>query len=345
MVSVADNVSESLDFEALIKKFSKTKEVTEDKYLYLRDFRYVHDKDLGHTLVDRSNNDQYVLYGDTPIRQLCKIVKVPFDFLKRNPNYLNDDIMDFWLSETLKQAEEKSNGTHGDHKLFRVFKKNSVNYVRAIVDYDVSIVNNIDILDLVRDTFKSAELTFVKGTDFLDSVLNFRVSLEEKFDPGDGEVCHLGLHIKTSELGVSKFVLDSLIYRPVCDNGLIVKYGGKPYFSSNYKGVATSDLSGILSNSLERMNNDLSVSLGNLRKSVEEKVTNSDVRSLFNKFKTQRGLNPKFMEMVEGRASLSENLWQVVNNITNAAKELPTDQRVKYERFAGDLLQLDFKVN
>lgn len=333
--------------EALKLETQATREITRNQYLDLRSVEYRHDAETGmHILRDQSTNEDYILQSKTALKQLCRMIKVPHAFVVKNPNFLNDGIMSFWLEHSL------SGGTEGNkkakltsHKVIRYFESGGVKHIRAIVDEDTVPVDNFDIVDTVLTSFgeDGIGLDYGSGTGLDDETFHARFVMPEAFDPGDGLLCQLGFHIRSSELAQGSLVLDALLYRQVCSNGAIITYGNNSYFSSKFKDIMLEDLKDILSNASERMREDLAEVMAKLRMSIGYSINQEQVRELFGSLKHRRGLSHAFMESVEGHAldpNIS-NFWQVTNTITKAAQDLNDDQRMKYERLAGHLLNLD----
>ena len=84
--------------------------------------------------------------------------------------------------------------------------------------------------------------------------------------------------------------------------------------------------------------------MNKLRLSVDFEISKESVHELFSSLKQRRGLNRNFIESVEGHALSPDinNFWQVANTITSLAQDLNDKNRLKYERLAGSLLNLDF---
>lgn len=329
------------DLSKVHGRFKGFKDNTSNQYIYMRDYTYRHDTDNGHTLIHTESGKTLYFYGDIPLKQLCKMIRVPFSFVKKNPTYLNNDIMQFWLVESLS-SESKSNG-NPDHKLVRIMDIGGKPYIRAILDYDTVIIDNSDLLDLINEYFgEEMEVALLDGVDLADPTFNVRLAFRESFDPGDGAECKIGFHLRASEVAFTPLTLNSIIYRPVCSNGLIVQYGGNPYFTSNYKEVMPEDMKALFEGVLPRLREDLNSVRNRVCKAVDEQVTPEILRTLFSQLKKQKGVSTTFIEKVEVQAvGSSAKYWDVINHITNLAQELPTDQRLKYEKFAGDLLNLN----
>lgn len=333
--------------EALLLETQATHDSTRNQYLDLRGVEYRHDAETGlHILKDTLNNEDFILQSKTALKQLCRMIKVPHAFVTKNPNFLNDGIMSFWLDHALSGgAEGNKKAKLSSHKVIRYFESGGVKHIRAIIDEDVVPVDNFEVVQAVLKSFddSNVSLDYGSGTGIDDESFHARFILPDTFDPGDGLSCQLGFHIRSSELAQGSLVLDALIFRQVCSNGAIITYGNSSYFDAKFKDIMLEDLKDILSNSSMRMKEDLVTILEKLRMSIGFSVDQNQVRELFGSLKHRRGLSHAFMESVEGHAldpNIS-NFWQVTNTITKAAQDLNDEQRIKYERLAGNLLNLD----
>lgn len=333
--------------EALLAETKATHEATRNQYIDLRSVEYRHDPETGmHMLRDTTNNEDFIMQSKTALKQLCRMIRVPHAFVTKNPNFLNDGIMSFWLEHALSGGDEGTKKAKlSSHKIIRYFESGGVKHIRAIVDEDVVPVDNFDIINTVLSAFGdgNVDLDYGSGAGVDDESFHARFVLPEVFDPGDGLDCQLGFHIRSSELAQGSLVLDALIFRKVCSNGAIITYGNSSYFDAKFKDIMLEDLRSILGNSSERMKEDLATIMQKLRMSIGFSVDQGQVRELFASLKHRRGLSFAFMESVEGHAldpNIS-NFWQVTNTITKAAQDLNDEQRMKYERLAGNLLNLD----
>jgi len=332
--------------DALRAETKNTKDLTRNQYVDLRDMDYKHDADTGlHILEDKNSNETFVLQSQTALRQLCRLIKVPYAFVVKNPNYLNDGIMNFWLNRAIQGDEtgaKKSKIT--STKIVRYFNSGSSKHIRAILDEGIVPIDNSDVIETTLSSLRGdVKLDYGSGVGLDDETFHARFVLPETFDPGDGHPCQLGFHIRSSELAQGNLTLDALIFRQVCSNGAIVTYGNNSYLSTKFKDIMLEDLRSIIGNCASRMQEDMLVMLAKLRHSIDFNVSNSEVRDLFGSLKHRRGLSQNFMESVEGHAldpNIS-NFWQVTNTITRAAQDLNDDQRIKYEKLAGSLLSLD----
>lgn len=333
--------------EALQVETQATKEATKNQYIDLREVQYVHDPETSlHILRNTTTNEDFVLQSKTALKQLCRFIKVPHAFVVKNPNYLNDGIMNFWIDRALEGDSDGSKRSKlSSTKIIRYFESGSVKHIRAILDEDIVPIDNHDIVNDITSSFTddSIELSYGSGTGLDDEEFHARFLIPGTFDPGDGFPCQLGFHLRSSELAQGTLNLDALIFRQICSNGAVVTYGNSSYFSSKFRDIMLEDLHSIIQNCSVRMQEDLAELMAKLRHSLDYNINSEEVRELFGGLKHRRGLNRAFIESVEGHAldpNIS-NFWQVTNTITRAAQDLNDTQRIKYEKLAGSLLNLD----
>jgi len=342
---VSDRISE---LEVLDAEVRATKNVTKNQYIDLSSMDYRHDPETGlHIMHDRNTQEDFVLQTKTALKQLCRMIKVPHAFVVKNPNFLNDGIMNFWIDRALSGDDSGSKKSKlSSNKIIRYYETtDGPKHVRAIIDEDIVPVDNKDLVDIVTASFGSGNinLDFASGAGMEDEDFHARFFTNHTFDPGDGLECSLGFHLRSSELCMGALTLDALLFRKICSNGAIVTYGNSSYFSSKFRDIMADDLSAILTNCVDRMQEDLIEMMARIRLSLDHKVSNDQVRDLFTSLKNRRGLNKNFVESVEGQAldpNIS-NFWQVTNTITRSAQDLNDNHRLRYESLAGSLLNLD----
>ena len=145
---------------------------------------------------------QIAEYIGMPTAYYRKMATYP-DLFAYNANY--------WL--------EKS----GDLRLVRIFRNEVIaflsNAYRAIDSYDVATA----VMESANRTLAGQNLTMqVSRASITEKVFDLWVmTLEHPIEYPDGEKYQLGMHVRNSDVGAASFVVEAMIVRRSCSNGMI----------------------------------------------------------------------------------------------------------------------------
>lgn len=152
----------------------------------------------------------------------------------------------------------------------------------------------------------------------------------------------VGLHVGNSEVGKRAVTVDALIYRLVCQNGMIRLVKGRSllyrrhvsWSSARFQEALQSAIAGALATATEF--------LDQLQGATRTPVP--DMPAVLELLSAQYSLSKSFLEAVEGSlksepASQQETVWGLVNGLTQAAQGLAPDDRYQVETLAGRLIE------
>lgn len=152
----------------------------------------------------------------------------------------------------------------------------------------------------------------------------------------------VGLHIANSEVGKRSVTVDAIVWRLVCQNGLVRLVKGKSLLQQRHIFISQSNFK----RDLERaMGEALTTAAGLLEKMAQS--TNEhldDVETLIEKIGERHQLSESFQERMKNALLLEhrgqqETLYGLTNALTQAAQTLPPDDRYGLEVMAGEMME------
>ena len=273
------------------------------------------------------------------LRQFCKMMKVPYSFFVKNPEYMKNDMVSCWLP-TLKTDKAQVLG-----KLRRT-KEEGKSIIRALLPVEYTNIPNMDIVkrisEVITDDFK---IEFVFGDDRDDLVLHMRFISDQTFSVC-GEDCTLGFSVVCSELGASPLCVDTMLYRMPSKTALIASYGGESFFSSPYEGIQPDDLNSLFPSLLTRLKEQLHFLKERVQAAKEVTEDRKEIKELMASLKGRKGLTEKFHQLLFLELEKDDSvktLWDFSNKLAILAKDFDVKGRIQIEKVAGDLVGLWFE--
>ncbi len=158
--------------------------------------------------------------------------------------------------------------------------------------------------------------------------------------PGDDLM--VGLHVGNSEVGRRAVTVDALVYRLVCQNGLIRLVKGKSLLHRRHLYLSAPRFQEALHGAVLGALDAAAGFLDQLQAATRTPVP--DVAAVLEMLGKQEALSRSFLEAVEQSmrcepASQQETVWGLVNGLTQAAQRLPADDRYQVETLAGRLIE------
>ena len=158
--------------------------------------------------------------------------------------------------------------------------------------------------------------------------------------PGDDLM--VGLHVGNSEVGRRAVTVDALVYRLVCQNGLIRLVKGRSLLHRRHLCLSAPQFQEALEGAVLGALDAAAGFLGQLQAATRMPV--ADVASVLETLGKQEALSKSFLEAVERSlksepASQQETVWGLANGLTQAAQRLPADDRYHVEALAGRLIE------
>jgi len=307
--------------------------------------------------------------------QLCQRLGIPAPYFKRCPPRLQDVQFNHWIRHARgDRDEEDSNEADGDELLTQEEEDHPL--VLGRVGAGGPGQEPAD-----RETGNNAAerwLLRAKG-DALRGVLSARYApldndclldcLAHVLPPGftvdwfslTGESLHLrlvdaraprqvlpgddlmvGLHVGNSEVGRRAVTVDALVYRLVCQNGLIRLVKGRSLMHWRHLYLSAPRFQEALHGAVLGALDAAAGFLDQLQAATRTPVP--DVAAVLEVLGKQEALSRSFLKAVEQSmrcepASQQETVWGLVNGLTQAAQRLPADDRYQVETLAGRLIE------
>lgn len=182
----------------------------------------------------------------------------------------------------------------------------------------------------IRDAYISDKSFHLRMT-FPDLTQNFGTKRNPDLVTG-------GVHIVNSEVGYSMLTIESIIYRLVCSNGLIVAVGGERILAQRHLYLKQDEIQARFIESLNEAIVQANSSLKFLAKSREIKVENPI--DLIKKLAEENKYSQDFSDAIlnSWNTNPGDTAYEIINAFTESAKLLPFEKRVDVEKFAGDLM-------
>lgn len=270
-----------------------------------------------------------------PIKQLCSQIGMTHTFYTANPGALNSTIF-----ETRFRGESAE-------RILRYRDTDNGRRLLAILPKAHQAPTYAELLRPLADAV--GEDTIVRlapGNLDNDHRLSLRVTFPEyAFKVTDTDPLQIGFALDASEDGIGKLRLSTILYRLVCQNGLIAQYGGADLVEFNYRAVPKFVIDAALRAATERFSVDLKTIEAKVLGAADEKLTKADAIAFVNSLESRRDVAITLLRRVKKEISAVEaptiSRFDVINQITWSAQALPYTQRLNHETFAGKLLGLD----
>lgn len=268
------------------------------------------------------------------------------------------DLMEYNFNYWMKKSEKKA-----------ILLRTNGKTVNAVLSPRYKAIDNLAILNIVRDTFmkSNVNLKFHKGMmydgnvylQFMDPQKTIYLEPEEKED-----VYQFGVAIQNSEVGEHSFEVEEYIYRQVCTNGMMVKYGG---YDDKWFHIGGKKTNFDYSNDPQYIK-ESNKTLDEIKKALE-KPANMEYREsamdALRKLKRKSVSDPdNFAKALKQYFMLSDKDVEIINKVregdtyydwlqaitrtanyyTNEAESKSVKKRIDFEKFGGLLMSDDGKI-
>ena len=158
--------------------------------------------------------------------------------------------------------------------------------------------------------------------------------------PGDDLLC--GIHVANSEVGKRAVTVDALVYRLVCQNGLIKLVKGKSLMHRRHVYFSAPAFQEALEAAVLSALAEASCFLEQIRRAALTPVP--DVAAVLALLGRQEALSQSFLEAAERSlrsepSDQQETVWGLANGLTQAGQALSPDERYRVETLAGRLIE------
>lgn len=286
--------------------------------------------------------------------QMCGRLGIPTAYFRRCPLDLQDAQFNVWARhhdrfETsgfenslrsdsgTRYASSTRNGLGNERWLIRA-KHDSL---RGVLSDRYTRLDNKPFLDCLEPLVPSR--LQVKWFALTGESLHLRLidpTLAREVLPDDRIM--VGLHIANSEVGKRSVTVDAIVWRLVCQNGLVRLVKGKSLLQQRHIFVSQSNFK----RDLERaMGEALTTAAGLLEKMAQSTTEHlEDIETVIEKIGERHQLSEAFQEKIKNALLLEnrgqqETLYGLTNALTQAAQTLPPDDRYGMEVMAGEVME------
>lgn len=302
--------------------------------------------------------------------QLCQRLGIPAPYFKKCPPRLQDVQFNYWVQrprgdgeeeereETLTPEEEDGPLVFGGLGLDRLREEPSAtragsgpperwllrakgDALRGVLSARYARLDNDSLLDCLARVLPPGFA--VDWFSLTDESLHLRLvdaRSPRQVLPGDDLM--VGLHIGNSEVGRRAVTVDALVYRLVCQNGLIRLVKGRSLLHRRHLSLSAPHFQEALHGAVLGALDAAAGFLDQLQAATRTPVP--DVAAVLALLGKQEALSKSFLEAVEQSlkcepASQQETVWGLVNGLTQAAQRLPAEERYGVETLAGRLIE------
>ncbi len=157
---------------------------------------------------------------------------------------------------------------------------------------------------------------------------------------GDDLLC--GIHLANSEVGKRAVTVDALVYRLVCQNGLIRLVRGKSLLYRRHVYLSAPRFQEALEGAVLGALDEAGRFVEQIRTAARTPVP--DVQAVLAQLGRQEALSKSFLEAAEKSlrsepSGQQETVWGLANGLTQAAQALSPDDRYAVEALAGRLIE------
>jgi len=292
--------------------------------------------------------------------QMCGRLGIPTAYFRRCPTELQDAQFNLWArhhdrfetngfedyngSSTRNGANRSSasrNGSRSGSSHERWLLRVKHDSVRGVLSDRYTRLDNEPFLDCL-EPLVPARLQ-VKWFALTGESLHLRLidpTLAREVLPDDRIM--VGLHLANSEVGKRSVTVDAIVWRLVCQNGLVRLVKGKSLLQQRHIFISQSNFK----RDLERaMGEALTTAAGLLEKMAQSTTEHlDDIETLIEKIGERHQLSESFQECMKNALLLEhrgqqETLYGLTNALTQAAQTLPPDDRYGLEVLAGEMME------
>lgn len=309
------------------KKIKEMRNKSVDKMLFNKDIKV--ELSEKKSIVMKTLEGEILEFNKTGFDQFCQRYDVPSRYMQKCILKGEENLAVENLNHWIKKAKpEKEN-------LVRLYD----NRIRAYRSDEYSIMDNLEVINnLHKSIYKKSDQNYLVERYALNQEkFNLRLVREEQINI-NGEILHVGLRLKNSEIGFHKLQLELLVYKSICSNGMIFG-GGSGSYSHKHLGD-NSDMRANFNRFIEYIPNSLENIKNLVENSMDKKLTGERIQLVIdrfcNNFKIEDEEEKEKLYALPG--NYGNNLWGVTNAITEYAQKFSPDTQESIELYASNLI-------
>jgi hypothetical protein len=283
--------------------------------------------------------------------QLCQRLGIPSAHFRRCPLSLQDAQVNYFLRhpEKVEAEQSETDGTRRSRSAqdsgssdARWLLRAKGSSLRGLMSERYSRVGNMDVLQALMPVLKELGYSsrWFALTDESLHVTLIDPRRTREVLPGDAVIA--GLHLANSEVGKRSITVDSMVWRLVCQNGLVRLVKGKSLFSQRHIGLSTAELTTALPAVVERALAEGDAVVDRMRYATTMQIADPEgvIATIASDWAWSRSMEEQVTaSLLSEPRSQQETLYGLVNAITQIAQTLAPDERYSMESLAGTLLE------
>ncbi len=290
------------------------------------------------------SNSQLASYTDIP--------KAYYDRInEENPTLLADNV---------KHAFKKATTNPQESRMIRTLDGN----VRGLLSSRYRILDSHDMLESVLPTMLDSGMDIVSSEVTERRLFIKALSPKLQSEVTKGDVVQYGLVVSTSDVGAGSVRVEPLIYRLICENGMIADTAMRKFHMG--RNQADENIRELLSDSTRALDDrafwasvrDIVIAsmkpenfekqVDRLREAAGEKIESFDLPRIVELSMKATGINGEMKKnsilsaLASGNEGAGLTRWGLVNSFTRAAQadHFSYEESIEMERAAGTILEL-----
>lgn len=276
--------------------------------------------------------------------QMCQRLGIPTAYYRKCPPDLRDAQANHWLQHGHTKTSGKNNGSNGHHnapKRERWLLRAKGETLRGVLSEHYTSMDDVQLLDSLRPVLNGHYQVDWFGLS--DESLHLRVvdpRLTQEVLKDDA--LSAGVHISNSEVGARSVVVDALVWRLVCSNGLIRLVKGKSLLRQRHIHISTPRFEVALEEAVAQAVQSSHEFVQGMKATTKQPVP--DVEKALEKLGIRFGLPQSVQDaakqsILNERTDQQHTVYGLVNGLTRAAQALPDEERYSLEVLAGRLVE------
>jgi hypothetical protein len=177
-----------------------------------------------------------------------------------------------------------------------------------------------------------------KNSSVSPEYLNIRIVSRKQLKTIDGDDLHLAINIKNSRVGMSRFVVQFMLYKWICSNGVIFGGGVIPMMKRRHTGDIAADCRLYLENFIKDIPSITTKIEEFVSKSKSTEVNQESFEKIMLQFQAKKlpKVTERILETIPNYGGM--NMMNVINAMTEVAQNYSNDTREAIEEFSGSLM-------
>lgn len=272
------------------------------------------------------NENAYYL-TDWSINQLCERIGVPSGYMKKCIQYGKLDLVLSNMNRWIKDYPKK------ELKL-RLYKEN----VRGIVGIRYAELDGIKVINKINEVIGRTHEYQVQSSYIDEEIMNIRIIRNEMLNV-EGEDLHIGFQVRNSDVGRSTLVVQVLVYKVICSNGLLLGGGMGELFMRRHVVIKGRNFEEEFEQAVASLPKVIEYVEKEIVKNKIHRISDLEMQKLIDEFKESMNASDELVEGVkEAISHYDSNRWGFINAITEVAQNYSLDRQIELETYAGELL-------